>query len=202
MEVETIIKIIGAIAAIFTAGKITYDVTTAKQSRLREDYKFAKEFLEDLKNSPDLHPFAVEKGYQAIVGSTILSSEEIAYLLSLTNSGKCLNDYVLSKKYLQLLSINGDLRLTFAEKYSSSYSRWWRKGMYLFFYIICAVILIFPIFVPTSLIFTLITVPVFSYWAFISLKSYSRIVRGEKLVKHQRRHTQMVIIPNKNTYLK
>lgn len=123
MEFETVIKIIGAIVAIFGAGKIIYDVTTGKKSRLREDYKFAKEFLEDLKNNPDIHPFAVERGYQAIAGSTSISSEKIAYLLSLKNPGKCLNDYVLSKNYLQLLSTNGDLCLTFAEKYSSSWFR-------------------------------------------------------------------------------
>jgi hypothetical protein len=40
MNLEIIIKIVGAIVAISSAGKIAYDITTGKKSRLREDYKF------------------------------------------------------------------------------------------------------------------------------------------------------------------
>ncbi|PSB27119.1 hypothetical protein [Chlorogloea sp. CCALA 695] len=199
MESETIIKIIGAIVGIFGAGKIIYDITTGKKSRLREDYKFAKEFLEDLKNNPDLHPFAVEKGYHAIAGSTIVSSKEIAYILSLKNSGKCLNDYVLSRKYLQTLDTKGDLRLAFSKKYSSAWSRWLRKGIYFFLYIFCACVAIIPIFFPKYLTVLIITTLVFGYWAVIALNSYVRIYRGEQLVKHQQRHTQMILLPNRNT---
>lgn len=103
MNFETIIKIIGLIAAIIGAAKIIYEITTGRKSHLREDYKFAKEFLEDLKNNPNLHPFAVEKGYHAIAGSEIIDSEEISYILLLKNPGKSLRDYILSKKYLQIL---------------------------------------------------------------------------------------------------
>lgn len=201
MEVETVIKIISAIVAIFSIGKIIYDITTGKKSRLREDYKFAKEFLEDLNNNPKLHPFAVERGYQALAGSTSISSEKIAYLLSLKNPGKCLNDYMLSKKYLQLISINGDPCLTFAKKYSSSWSRLWRKVIYFLLYVFCAVIAIIPtLFLPKYLSFLFTTTPVFSYWAVFSLISYIEIDRGEKLVNHQQIHTHMILIPATNNH--
>lgn len=199
MDFETIIKIIGAIVAIFGAGKIIYDITTGRKSRLREEYKFAKEVLDDLKNNPDLHPFVVEKGYHAIAGSTIFSSEDIAYILSLKNPGKCLNDYVLSKEYLQTLKTNGDLRLAFSKKYSSYWSRWLRKKIYLILYIVCAGMAIIPIFLPKSLSLIVTSTPAFGYWAVIALNSYIRIDRGEKLVKHQQRHTQMILLPNSNT---
>lgn len=42
MDIETIVKIIGAIVAIPTIGKIIHDITTTNRSRLREEYKFTK----------------------------------------------------------------------------------------------------------------------------------------------------------------
>lgn len=196
MELETIIKIIGAIAAIFGAGKIIYEITIGRKSRLREEYKFAKEFLEDLKNNPTLHPFVVEKGYYAIAGSTIFKAEVIAYILSLKNPVKCLNDYVLSKEYLQTIKTNGDIHLAFSKQYSWGWFRCLIKGIYFFLYIFCAVMAIIPIFLPKPLIFILTSTPAFGYWAVIVLNWYIRIDRGEKLVKHQQRHTQMILLPN------
>ncbi len=148
MEFEVIIKIIGSVVAIFATWKIVHDVATGDKSQLREDYKFAKEFLEDVKNNPGLHPFAVEKGYQAIAGSTILSSEEIAYLISLKNPGKCLNNYELSRKYLQAGNTDGVFYLAFIRKYSSSWSRRSRKTFYFILYLILSAIAMSPIFVP------------------------------------------------------
>ncbi len=92
MEIETIIKILSVTIAIPGASKIIYDISTGSKSQLREEYKFAKEFTEEIKNNPTLHPFAVEKGYHAIAGSTTLGSQEVAYLLSLKNPGQCLRN--------------------------------------------------------------------------------------------------------------
>jgi hypothetical protein len=189
MQFETIAKIISAIVAVAGVGKIIYDVTTGSESSLREDYKFAKEFLEDLKNNPDLHPFAVEKGYQAIAGSKFISAEEVAYLLSLKNPNKCLNDYLLSRKYLQKLDTDGDLHLAFCHKYSYPLSRNVRKSIFFTLYVCCALISILPIFMPQYFRFVVITLPGFGYYAFVSLDVYIRIYRGEQLVKNQQRHT-------------
>jgi hypothetical protein len=201
MKFEIIVKIISVLGAIFGTWKIISDITTGQKSRLREDYKFAKEFLEDIKNNPDLHPFTVEKGYQAIAGSTILSSEEVAYLLSLKNPGKCLNDYKLSKEYLKPINTKGDLHLAFAKKYSSLWSRKWRKIFYVSLYGICAIIAILPIFLPSKYLgLILITLPIYGYGALTSLNLYIRIERGEQLVKNQQRHTQRILLPIENTF--
>jgi hypothetical protein len=200
MQFETIVKIISAIVAVAGVGKIIYDVTTGNKSRLREDYKFAKEFLEDLKNNPDLHPFAVEKGYQAIAGSKFISAEEVSYLLSLKNPNKCLNDYLLSRKYLQKLDTNGDLYLAFSNKYSSPLSRNLRKGVFFTLYVCFALISIVPIFVPQYFRFIVITLPGFGYYAFASLDVYIRIYRGEQLVKNQQKHTSTLHLLPTSTF--
>lgn len=203
MDIETISKFILAIAAIFGVGRVIYDVTVGKKTRLRDDYKFAKEFLSDLKENPDLHPFALEKGYQAIAGSTALKSEEIAYLLSLDNPGKCLQDYVLAKEYLQHLNTTGDLQLSFAEKYSAPWARNWRKAVYLTLYFLLAFASVSPLFLAEKAgikliqLFTLLafTLSIFGFYAWASLKSFARIKRGEKLVQNQSKHTKKIMIP-------
>ena len=136
MQLETIIKIITTIVAIVGVGKTFYEMRTGNKSRLREEYKFAKDFLEELNNNPNLHPFALEKGYQAIAGSTTVSTKEIAYLLSLKNPGKCLNDYLLGKQYLSKLNTDSDFQLYFSKKYSTLWSRKWRKGLYFALYFV------------------------------------------------------------------
>lgn len=203
MDIETVIKLFGAVAGIIGAGRVIYEITVGKKTRLREDYKFAKEFLSDLKENPALHPFAVEKGYQAIAGSTLLKSEEIAYLLSLENPGKCLKDYVLSKEYLQHLNTSGDLQLSFAPKYSARWARKWRKVLYLTLYFGFASAALSPLLMtdtgvirPTQLLTLLaLTVSIFGYYAWVSLKSFARIYRGEKLVQNQSKHTRKIVLP-------
>jgi hypothetical protein len=203
MDTETIFKFFGAMAAIIGAGRVIYDITVGNKSRLREDYKFAKEFLHDLKESPDLHPFAVEKGYQAIAGSTALKTEEIAYLLSLENPGKCLKDYVLSKEHLQHLNTSGDLQLFFAEKYSTPWARTWRKALYLTLYLVLSLAALSPLIMvkagitkPIQLVTLLaFTITIFGYYAWVSLKAFARIYRGEQLVQNQKKHTRKILLP-------
>ncbi len=196
MEIEIALKIIGALLASCSAGKIIYDIRTVRKSRLQEDYKFAKQFLEEIRTNPNLHPFAIEKGYQAIAGSVLLSSEEIAYLLSLKNPVQCLNDYLLSKKCLQALEMNGDLRLTYKKKYLSPKSRKLRKRMFFFVYMICLFLMFSPFFVPQYPILLFITIPAFGYYAWLALDAHFKIVRAEHLVGNQEKHTQLFKLPS------
>lgn len=142
----------------------------------------------------------VESGYHAIAGSKFLSSEEVAYLLSLKKPGMCLSDYRLSRKYLQIINKNGDFSVEFRDKYASLQSRKVRKIVYLFLYFFLVFIGISPLFLPskyTPLIF--ITLLVFGYYAFMSIISYIKIRRGEHLEKHQQSHTQKILRPIGNS---
>lgn len=202
MSFETIIKLFGAIAAVISAGKIIYEITAGMKSRLRDEYKFAKEFLADVKNVPDLHPFTLEKGYQAIAGTTTLKTEEVSYILSLKNPVQCLKDYALSKGYLEHLNTTGDLQIAFADKYKSNWSRGWRKTIYVILYFILAFLALFPLVFSSYFHFTpkqgvgllVFTIPVISPYAWLSLKSSIRIYRGEKLVNNQNKHTRRIIL--------
>jgi len=201
MEVEILIKLVVATVGIVSAGKIIYEFISGSKSKLREEYKFAKEFINDL-NKSNIHPFVIEKGYQAIAGTTTVNSEEIAYILSLENPVKCLKDYVLSKKYLDHLETNGNLKISFSKKYKSKYSRNWRKLFYLGTYFVSAFIALSPLILTRIYEFNLnqfmllsvFLMPVFSLLAFDSLRSFTKIYRSEKLEENQKSHTQHIII--------
>ncbi|SPO55668.1 conserved protein of unknown function [Pseudomonas sp. JV551A1] len=69
---ENLVKAVSIIGAILAGAKIIFEFTIGKLSRLREEYRFAKEFLHDLQEtdaSKKLHPMAVERGYRALAGT-------------------------------------------------------------------------------------------------------------------------------------
>jgi hypothetical protein len=201
MDVLTIVKIIGTIGAIITLWYKIYEFRFYKKSRLRDEYKFSKSFLSDI-NECELHPYSLEIGYQAIVGTEAVKPNEIEYILSLENPVQCLRDYILSKQLLEKLETKGDLSLRFKKKYVKSRARNWRKVMYFFLYMIFAFIALSPFIVSTyinlefSKIFAMfiISLPFGGLYAWIALNAHSKIIRAEHLVANQTQHTQRVVI--------
>ncbi|WP_210447559.1 hypothetical protein [Vibrio crassostreae] len=59
------LKLMGALSSFAAISKILYDIVSGKKAKLREEYRFAKEFLVDLDN--DLHPYAKEKAIRHLL---------------------------------------------------------------------------------------------------------------------------------------
>lgn len=201
MGILEVIKGIGAIGGLFTAGKIYYDIITGSKGRLREEYKFAKEFMQDTREE-DLQPFVLEKGYQALAGTTKVTASEVSYIISLKNPAQSLKDYILAKKYLTHSELRGKLEIDFKPKYKSKWSRYWRMCFYLSSYLLLAVLALSPLLIGkdlstkdfnplTALFFTL---PFFGVYAFASVRSFSKLYRGQKLVGSQEKATQSFIV--------
>ncbi len=202
MQLETILKILTTIVASLGVKKIFYDIKTGKKSQLREEYKFSKEFLEEAKNNPTLHSFALEKGYQAIAGTTTVSTEEISYLLSLKNPSQCLKDYLDGKEYLNKLDIHSDCKFTFKKEYSAPWFRKWlnRLDFIVFFGSFCLALA--PVFIPQYFRLLIITVPVFGFCAFWGLDTNGRISSAERLVKNQQKYLSQIQLPSNNSYIR
>ena len=200
MDTEFLIKIILALFAIPATVKFFYDMKVSRKSHLRDEYRFANEFLIDVKNK-NTHPFTIEKGYQAIAGTTAVNTEEIAYILSLNNSSKCLKNFVFSKHLMEILKTEGDLKLEFKKKYRNKWSRRWRKALYLPLYFVLAFYALSPLVlynlfelsfseVLLILVLTLLTgVPT----AFSAMRALVRIERGEALISNQDSHTKAIV---------
>jgi hypothetical protein len=206
MEVELIdwLQIITVIAGTFFASwKILRELSSTKTSKLREEYKFAKEFLEYKANKDGkAHPYIWEKGLQALAGTNKIKPEEVEYILSLKNPSQCLKDFVLARRYLEDIETTGDLKLSFKKKYKADASRKWRKLYYVIQYFITALFALSPISIATFLNWEFkdfllaisITLPIFGFVAYNSLIAHVSITRGEHLVKSQSSHTKRVIV--------
>ncbi len=201
MDLGTVAKIVIAGVGIFTAGKVLFDVFVGKKTNLREEYFFAKEFLDDTKKY-NLHPYTLGKGYQAIAGTVTVKAHEIEYILSLKNPIQCLRDFILSKQLFERLDTEGDFDLTFKKKYSSKYSRNWRKATFLVFYFLFAFAAVSPMLFSKQLeletvdsfLKMLLTLPFFGFYSWLSLRALAKLVRAEYIFNNQEQHTTSILM--------
>lgn len=193
MNYETLIKFAPILIGAFAAWKIVVDLLRGRYSHLRDEYRFAREFFNDLSANSAMHPFLRQKGYQALAGDARLTAGEVEYLLALNGSSRALKDYVLGLPYLEHVATAAESQVKFKKKYISDWSRRWRKyfyfGLYLACYFTSFAPLVLPVFrvAPSGQAFPLfvMTAVVFLPAAFFSLKAGVRISRAESLVKNQ-----------------
>ncbi len=201
MDFEIAIKIAGAIAASLIAaaaiGKFVYEISIGHVSHRRESYKFAKDFLEFEQQSNNIHPYVLEKGYQAIAGKTRMNMAETKYLISLKNGDRALRDYILGRQYLEHRPDAGNLQITFKENYTTRWSRKWGAKLYIASYFISCIAAFSPLIFNVILfknardafsVFGLCIIFLLPI-AYFSIKAWSRIYRAEVLVKDQEQYS-------------
>lgn len=205
MDYDSVIKLGMLLLGGVGATKILYEFSIGMHGRRRDDFRFAREFLSAVEAQPTLHPYALEKGYQALVGDSNVKTHEIAYLLTLRNPTRAVRDYVLGRSYLEHLPKHGDLEIAFKKKYQSRLARGWRLSGYFILYMTCAVLTIMGISYAPQLIKLAdstadgamllgTSVVFFASMGWLSLKAGVRIARAAALVKDQGKHTQRIFI--------
>ncbi|WP_340677875.1 hypothetical protein [Paraglaciecola sp.] len=204
MDWTLVAKLVVAAAGIFTAWKVLFDSFLGSRSSLREEYKFAKDFLDDTAKK-GLHPFTLSKGYHAIAGTTAVKRSEIEYILSLEDPYQCLRDFILSKQLFERLETKGDFKLIFKKKYSQKIARQFRKLLYLSLYWILSFAALSPLIISgffgvksemmlTQVFFTL---PFFGMYAWMALNAYSKFSRAEHIFSNQKQHSPRIVLDNK-----
>ncbi len=191
-SIDTIIKGIALVAAVIGLPRIIEELTTMKRSRLREEFKFIKEFISELASA---HPFVVEKGYLAISGSDTLTADEIHYLFSLKSPGQALKKYAKARKYLEFKesTANSAVKIAFRQEYPErmrQWLKWLNLGGYAFFAILAFTPLFFAKEVfgnnwQMALTISAACLGFFGMLAYSFLSDYARILRGEELVAMQ-----------------
>lgn len=101
--------IIGA-ATIYVAFR---QFSLGNKNSYREEYKFAKEFFEDIEQNPRMHKYAKHKGFQAILGTQLIPSEVIAYLMQISDPVRAIDDYTIARSHLKHTTIAGTFCLQF-----------------------------------------------------------------------------------------
>ncbi|WP_443797747.1 hypothetical protein, partial [Burkholderia vietnamiensis] len=193
MDIDLVVKPVTVLIGAYGAAKVYYDLSLGKVTRMREQYRFAKEYFSDIKSGDASHPFLREKGLQAIVGDERLHASDIEYLLRLKEPAKAIEYFGLGQRYLQLRRSGVDEAIEFRRPYRGEWSRRWRKWTFLGLYGFFAFVGYSPITFSSYLFSTqqslltvcALTIPVGSFYAWMALKAAVRIKRAETLVKSQ-----------------
>lgn len=199
MDTELTIKIATVVIA-FVGGCILLwrankELFFGSRNSLREEYKFAKTFFDDLEKQPKMHPYARQKGFQGIAGNQSLSPKVIEYLLTLHDPATVLNDYAFSFKLLDHSVTAGTKQIKFKVAYSDESRRNRLKWYYVIVYAASYTIAISPILagqwglLSKSLSFglLLVTLP-FLLVTVASINASRRMHCAERLVKSQYTH--------------
>ena len=200
MDSEQILKIGAFFLSAIATWKVIIELLRGRQGRLREEYKFAKEFFEDLRSNPQLHPFLKQKGYQAIAGDPSFTASEIEYLLTLQDSSRALKDYVFGRKYLEHLPTAGNSQILFKKRYSKG---WVVRVLeiyyflqYLFLYLLAFSPLFFhsiaAFFNTRTLLALIVSCAIFLPAALYSLVASLRIGRATALVTAQKTYARTI----------
>lgn len=180
-------------------GRFAWERSLSSKVKLRDEYRFAKEFLNDIDENPRMHPLVVERGYYALAGTMDLKVQEIKYLIGLEGPGGRLKDYVGARKYLDLNLVSN--RVDFKEKYRGKFARRIRMVFYGFMYFYFAVLAILPLwsssFFGVAPIFMLLAVATIPFFGLLSADSLIRVVRildAQRLVRDQKPHTELILV--------
>ena len=194
MDVETIYKGVLTASALLGIGSVVYAHLLGKWGRMKEDYKFAKDFLADLNSDKEMHPYQRAKGYQALAGDPKISADEGDFLLSLHSCEEALRYYVLARDYLEHVPDPDHQRIQFKANYKSKFSRQWRKALYYAGYVRWAVLAMLPLILGVAafkslglwLATYLVCGAIFLLMGVLSLRAGLKIGVAETLVRTQR----------------
>jgi hypothetical protein len=202
MDFDIVIKIATLLGGAVATWRVVVELLRGRHGHLREEYKFARDFLKEVNENPKMHPFLKQKGYQAIAGDTRLSAGEIEYLLTLHDSARSLKDYVLGKPYLEHLATAAGSQIVFQRKFESRWPRLLRKALFFVLYLMCYFAGFAPITFPLfktmppaqALITFAFTAALFFPAGFLALRAGVRVARAETLVKNQPKHVQGILV--------
>lgn len=161
----------------------------------REEYKFAKEFFDDLKANPEMHLFARKKGFQAIGRSEYMPPAIIKHLMKFRDPVTALEDYEMSKGYLQKIESAGLLQLSFNRTFLWSTEK--RRKLIGTAYLTCAIIFYFLAFtpwffltigkisVPVAINLTVVSMPIGISVTVIAAREFMQLRRAMRLIYAQ-----------------
>jgi hypothetical protein len=192
-EFEFAARVVALLAAAFATYKGGFEVLMHGRARLRDEYRFAKEFFEDMNTARSpMHAFLRDKGLQAIAGTDSVTANEVEYLLKLPEPAVSLKDYVFARNLLTHRATAGEIEIFFKRSWEGARKRWIAKALGFSGYVVLFMAAMSPLFLPFltkdtggSLKLLLVTLPVFGGLAFFVLLETARVARAERLIGRQ-----------------
>lgn len=147
ISLSVALQVLGTLTALVGIPRFYLDNSIASRSRLRDEYKFAKEYLGDVRGEESMHRYLREKGSQAITGKRDADPEHVEFLLSLFKPSKALHlyasgkecletDYAKGNRYLENPNRSGVVSLVFKKQFQK---RWKRNFVRWFFFVLYCV---------------------------------------------------------------
>ena len=197
MGFEDVLKNVAGVAglgiSLYTLWQLAHNDSLGKWGRMREEYKFSKEFLVELRNSPEMSDFQKAKGYQAIAGSKAIGVRDGDYLMSLEEPARAMGLYVFGFDYVEHDSSRETEQIQFLKKYQRNWVRRSWKIFYTTVYVMCVFFAVAPLLLARYFdsqlsvltVFVLTCLVVFVPGAWMSLQSLGKIIAAERLVSSQ-----------------
>lgn len=190
------IEITGKLIAIIVGAVTTWNIVAGllrhRVTRLREEYKFARDFYSDLNGIASSNEYLQQKGYFALTGDLSLSPSEARYLLKLRDPVRTIHAYSMGKGYLAFSDIL-DRKIAIKPGWESQWRRTVVKVTFITLYFICYLFAFSPLLLHSfGLWGTTSPFPSFVFLAamflpaaFFFIKAGVRVKLAEKVVKAQ-----------------
>lgn len=192
-EIEFLVKLIPALVAVIGVPTLLYNLQMARKGHLREEYKHAQAFFENLRNNRDMDPFERELGLVSLAGNRYIDPELILFVLTIPSPVRALRDLVRGRDYVELCPEAEGKRLQFKAEFRNVWRRRARKAFHSVAYFILAFLSLSPLFLGALLHMSVaqvvqamfLTVGCCVPYAWLSLREVTAIYRAEALLRSQ-----------------
>jgi hypothetical protein len=195
LDIEVTAKLAAIGFGAITAGNAIIAIIKGRTSQLRDDYKFAKEFIADLNGVAAESAFLKQRGSHALTGDASIEFRTLEYLWRLEDPSQRIRDYSLGFQYLEHLhTASAADPIRFVRPYDQHWRRWLFKGWFLLCYVVTYLLSTSPLLLsilgkwgksspyPALVVMCIVFLPM----AFLAMKARVRMQRAEKLVECQR----------------
>lgn len=192
-EIEFLVKLIPALVTVIGVPPLLYNLQMARKGHLRDEYKHAQAFFENLRTNRDMDPFEKELGLLSLAGNRYVDPELILYVLNIPSPVRALRDLVRGRDYVELCQESEGKRLQFKAKFRNVWRRRSRKAFYSAAYFILAFLSLSPLLLGAMLHMNVaqtvqamfLTIGCCVPYAWLSLREINAIYRAEALLRSQ-----------------
>lgn len=193
MAIELWAKIAAICFGAVTAWSVINGILKGRKAQLRDDYRFAREFITDLDGVAKNSPFLQQKGCYALTGNATVGFAALQYMLSLGNPERALRDYSLGYGYIEHVVTAHDAQIRFKRHFQSGRRRFAIKFFFWLSYVVTYLLASSPLLLHTFKLLgptspfpaLLLTATIFLPMAYFSIKGGVKLRRAEKLIEHQ-----------------
>lgn len=174
-----------------------------RKSDPREDYRFLKEFLQDLELNKDMPLYLQDRGYRGLVRGAKVEPALIQCALKVRTYQDALTDCALGHQFLEATLTGSGPQLSFKAAYLSERSRkqFRRKSfaLYALYYFLTTSPALFAMWSsandPRYLWMLIFTVPAFGPLTVLTLRKGKRLDAAERLVKKDLEQREQAALP-------